>query len=67
MGWIFRGFFTSFDYSEKADNYLYDYNLTFQVTQRRGYRYNHLPFQKSANTGPSSYATPNSVDKNFGY
>ena len=63
LGWIFRGYFTSFSFDEKSSDFLYSYNLTYQVTQKRGYRYNNLPFQKSANTGPSSYTTPNSAGR----
>jgi hypothetical protein len=53
-GWVFRGFFNSFTFSEKADNFLIDYNINFTVTQRRGYRTNYFPFHRSANFGPSN-------------
>lgn len=53
-GWVFRGFFNSFNFSERADNFLIDYSITFTVTQRRGYRTNYFPFHRSANFGPSN-------------
>lgn len=59
-GWVYRGFFESFDFNEKSDNFLWDYNLTFKVTQRRGYRTNYFPWHKNPAQGPSRYDTPNS-------
>lgn len=63
-GWVFRGFFKSFSFNENAENFLLDYNITFTVTQKRGYRTNYLPFHKSANSGYSLYNTPNSLSGN---
>lgn len=54
-GWVFRGFFTSFNFKESVDRLgLFDYDMNFTVTQRRGYRTNYLPWQRSANSGPSN-------------
>jgi hypothetical protein len=51
-GWVFRGFFDNMDVTESADNFLFQYNITFIATQRRGYRTNNFAFQRSPN-GPS--------------
>ena len=59
-GWVYRGFFENFNFDEKSSNFLWSYNFDFTVTQRRGYRTNYLPWQKSAKDGPSQYNTPNS-------
>lgn len=59
-GWVFRGFFKDMTMTERADNFLWEYQMTFVATQRRGYRTNYFPFQKSASNGPSQYETPNS-------
>lgn len=56
-GWVFRGFFENMTVNERADNFLLDYNMTFTVTQRRGYRTNYFPFSNSPVGGPSSYNT----------
>lgn len=56
-GWVFRGFFENMTINEKANDFLLDYNMTFTVTQRRGYRTNYFPFSNSPVGGPSSYNT----------
>jgi hypothetical protein len=54
-GWVFRGFFTSMTVTESAERLgLFNYNISFTVTQRRGYRTNSLAWQRSANSGPSN-------------
>lgn len=65
MGWVFRGFFKSFNFSESADNYLFNYSLTFTVTQKRGYRVNYFPWHRSATQGHVDpfYKPPHSYDK----
>lgn len=63
-GWVYRGFFKDMIMTERADNFLWEYQMTFVATQRRGYRTNYFPFHRSANNGPSQYDTPNSFDKN---
>lgn len=56
MGQVFRGYFTSFSFDERADSLgLFYYNMTFTVTQTRGYRYNYLPWHHSAVSGPSNH------------
>lgn len=53
-GWVFRGYFTTMSWQESAERMgLFDYDIDFTVTQRRGYRTNYLPHHRSANHGPS--------------
>lgn len=63
-GWVYRGFFESMTINEKADNFLLEYNMIFNVTQRRGYRLNYFPWSKSAVDGPSMYTSPQSFSGN---
>jgi len=54
-GWVFRGYFKSFGFNESADRLgIFNYDIDFVVTQRRGYRTNSLPWQHSATSGPSN-------------
>lgn len=59
-GWVYRGFFENMTINERADNFLMEYQMTFTVTQRRGYRMNYFPWARSASDGPSQYTSPNS-------
>lgn len=53
-GWVFRGYFTDFRIDERADRLgLFDYSITFMVTQRRGVRPNFLAWHRQPN-GPSN-------------
>lgn len=52
-GIIYRGYFKTFSFNEKADDFLLDYTITFSITQKRGYRTNYLPFHRTPNNGPS--------------
>lgn len=63
-GWVYRGFFDSMTVTERADNFLLDYNMIFMVTQRRGYRTNYFPWHNSPASGPSQYNTPGSFNGN---
>jgi len=55
-GWVFRGFFTSFTFNESAERIgMFDYDIGFTVTQRRGYRFNSMAWQHSAIDGPSNW------------
>jgi hypothetical protein len=57
-GWVFRGFFESFNFTESAERIgLFDYDIAFTVTQRRGYRINNQPWQHSPLYGPSNWNT----------
>jgi hypothetical protein len=53
-GWVYRGYFDSIRFTESVD-YLgsFEYDIQFVATQKRGYRLNTLPWQKSAIYGPS--------------
>ena len=54
-GWVFRGFFTSMSWTESVDRMgMFDYDIQFTVTQRRGYRTNFLPHHRSATSGASN-------------
>lgn len=56
MGIVYRGFFTDFSISESANKLgIFDYNFSFTVTQKRGYRRNSLPWQHTAVAGPSDH------------
>ena len=63
-GWVYRGFFENMTINERADNFLMEYQMTFTVTQRRGYRMNYFPWSKSASNGPSQYTSPYSFSGN---
>ena len=63
-GWVYRGYFDNMTVTEKADNFLIEYQMTFIATQRRGYRLNYFPWAKSATNGPSSYTTPDTFSGN---
>ncbi len=54
-GWIYRGYFKSFRVDEKADKLgLFDYDMQFVATQKRGLRLNFLPYHRSPVHGPSN-------------
>lgn len=63
-GWVYRGFFENMTVTERADNFLIDYQMTFTVTQRRGYRTNYFPWSNSPAGGMSAeqpfYPNPSS-------
>lgn len=60
-GWVFRGFFENFTVTESIQKLgMFDYSLDFTVTQRRGTRYNFMPWHRSPVHGPSN------SDPNFG-
>jgi hypothetical protein len=54
-GWVFRGYFTSMNWTEST-NFVggFDYTIHFVVTQRRGYRTNNMPWQRTPTLGPSN-------------
>lgn len=53
-GWVYRGYFDSMTVTERADNFLIDYQMVFMATQRRGYRTNYFPWSNSPIGGPST-------------
>ena len=63
-GWVHRGYFSSMTVNERADNFLFDYNMHFVSTQRRGYRTNYFPWSHSPASGPSQTNSPMSFDLN---
>jgi hypothetical protein len=63
-GWVFHGYFDSMTFTERADNFLIDYQMVFIATQRRGYRTNYFPWSHAANAGYSTYGTPYSYTGN---
>lgn len=57
-GWVFRGYFESFQFTESVERLgIFDYDINFVVTQRRGYRTNYMAWQRSATSGPSNADT----------
>jgi hypothetical protein len=53
-GWVYRGFFENFTLTENADQPgLFKYDMNFKAFQRRGYRYNFMPYHRSATAGQS--------------
>lgn len=64
-GEVYRGYFTDFVLTESVDNLgLFNYDISFTATQKRGFRQNFMPWHRSAITGPSNsnpyYGTPHS-------
>lgn len=62
-GEVYRGFFTGFTVTESVDNLgMFNYNIKFTVTQKRGFRTNFLAWHRSPVNGPSNsnplYGTP---------
>lgn len=56
-GWVYRGYFSSFSFTESADNFSFNYQIGFIPTQRRGYRVNGMPWQNSPITGGSNWGS----------
>jgi hypothetical protein len=53
QGWVFKGYFDSFDYEESTSNNgvgVFRYNLEFIVVDRRGIRSNFMPWHRSPAT-----------------
>ena len=64
-GEVYRGYFQSFTVTEAADNLgMFNYDIEFVVTQKRGMRQNFLGWHRSATSGPSNsdpqFGTPHS-------
>lgn len=54
-GEVYRGYFTDFTVKESADQLgLFNYDINFTVTQKRGFRSNFLAWHRSATSGPSN-------------
>ena len=53
-GEVYRGYFKDFTVTESAQNIgMFDYTMSFRVTQKRGFRTNFFPWHRSATDGPS--------------
>lgn len=66
-GWVFRGFFESFSFTESAERVgFFEYDINFTVTQRRGYRTNQQAWQRSAISGPSNNSQDGGIPLSFG-
>jgi hypothetical protein len=54
-GWVYRGWFESMVVTESSEHFsLFEYDIRFTASQRRGYRTNSFAFQRSAISGPSN-------------
>jgi len=54
-GEVWRGYFNSFSVTESATNVgMFDYEIKFTVTQKRGFRRNFFAWHRSAVSGPSN-------------
>lgn len=54
-GEVYRGYFTDFIVKESVDQLgLFNYDINFTVTQKRGFRQNFLGWHRSATAGPSN-------------
>ncbi len=64
LGWVHRGYFKRMTVTESAQSIgLFDYTMEFIVTERRGYRFNNMPWQRSAKDGPSGDTIPRTFSK----
>lgn len=64
-GEVYRGYFASFTVTESVETLgMFNYDIEFMVTQKRGFRQNFLPWHRSATSGPSNsdpyFGTPHS-------
>lgn len=53
-GEVYRGYFDSFQITESAENFLFNYQIVFTATQKRGFRRNRFPWERSPDFGPSN-------------
>ena len=67
QGWVHRGYFDSMNFTESASNVgMFEYDMVFFVTERRGYRSNYLPWHRSAIDGASGDNIPYSFSRLLG-
>lgn len=65
-GWVFRGFFNSFNFTESTERLgIFDYQMVFTCIERRGTRYNFMPWHHSATEGPSNNNAPGGPTLSF--
>lgn len=61
FGEVYRGYFEDFTFTESVQHIgMFEYNFTFKVTQKRGFRTNFFAWHKDPNEGMSNW------DKDFG-
>jgi len=66
-GSVFRGYFKDFTVTEDAESIgTISYSMHFHVTQRRGYRLNSMPWNRSAVGGPSNNSA-GGIPSTFGH
>jgi hypothetical protein len=69
-GEVYRGYFENFTFDENAERIgLFDYNFTFNVTQKRGFRNNFFAWHKHPSYGQSNWdagGPPLSYGKSLG-
>lgn len=70
-GEVFRGYFTGFSVTESVTSLgMFDYEIKFTVTQKRGLRKNFLAWHRSPVLGPSdsnpNFGVPHSFDQRTG-
>lgn len=66
-GEVYRGYFTDFSVKESASELgLFNYDINFMVTQRRGFRQNFLAWHRSPTDGPSNSDPINGIPYSFG-
>ena len=57
MGEVYRGFFEGFNFKESVDRLgLFDYDFSFKVTQKRGFRTNFMPWHHHPSYGQSNWS-----------
>jgi len=65
-GEVYRGYFTDFNVTEDADSLgMFNYDMNFTVTQKRGFRQNFFAWHRSANDGPSKSNPDNGVPYSY--
>ena len=63
QGWVFKGYFMNFGVTESVQNGVgvFDYNMSFTVTDRRGFRTNNMPWHRQ----PATIDTASGKMSNF--
>jgi hypothetical protein len=64
QGWVHRGYFSGMTVTEKEVG-LFEYNMDFVSLQRRGYRLNNMPWQRSPNHGYSDNSNDSGVPLSY--
>ncbi|MCZ2224571.1 MAG: hypothetical protein LC122_13180 [Chitinophagales bacterium] len=64
-GKVYRGYFDNMNITESANDYLWNYDINFVVTQERGYRTNYFPWHKNPKAAPTRY-NPLTSESDYG-